>query len=56
MLFDMASPIQYNRRDLKDPHALDEAEQEVLEMFQEYRGNDFYKEFNNYRNYYQDAY
>lgn len=56
MVFDMASPIANSRRDLKDPTTLNEEEQEVLDLFCEFREKDHLKDFNNYRNYYHDAF
>jgi len=43
------------RRDI-DPDTLDEEEKEYIEICKEYKENDFYKDFNNYKNYYKDAY
>jgi len=56
MLFDMASPIANSRRDLKDPTTLNDEEQEVLDLFCEFRENDYLKDFSTYKNYYQDAF
>ncbi len=48
----MQSPI--SRRKEITPE-LDEIENEFFSAFQEYREIEFYKEFNNYKSYYQDA-
>lgn len=51
----MSSPIMHSRKEIGDA-ILDEMEQEYLGGVKEYREMDFYKEFNNYKSYYLDAY
>jgi hypothetical protein len=51
-LQEMQSPIA--TRNQITP-VLDEIEEEFMDAFDYYRHNDFFKEFKNYKNYYQDA-
>ncbi|CDW88703.1 UNKNOWN [Stylonychia lemnae] len=49
----LLSPVMA-RRDI-DPDTLDEEEKEYIEICKEYKENDFYKDFKNYKDYYKDA-
>ncbi len=52
-IVEMTSPIM-GRHEIK-PEDLDDTEQYVLEAIDEYRKTEFYKEFKNYKNFYEDA-